>query len=53
MKADTLIRCECGKDTFSKMLGSNDWIKCDFCGREHLNTIDAQLAYWDKALKIK
>ena len=53
MKADTIIRCECGKDEFSKYLGNNDWIICDACKREHLNTTDAQLEYWDKVLKIK
>jgi len=53
MKADTIIRCDCGNDTFSRMLGSNDWIKCDECGHEHLNTEDAQFEYWDKTLKIK
>ena len=36
--AVTDITCECGSITFAKVCGSNDWIKCDMCGREHLNT---------------
>jgi hypothetical protein len=35
--AITDIRCGCGSITFRKVLGSNDWIKCDMCGQEHLN----------------